>query len=358
MANPDLQWHDAQAIGVEGKGWSDTGRYYDRLPARAEGVVTEAVWNLSHCAAGLCVHFETNADEIWARWTLRDPIVTGCPKHTMLHHSGLDLYGQLNGRWRWVKVAEPPLGTDQRTVTARFGDAGLLPGKRRYCCYLPITNPVEKLEIGVPANAAFKGLAPRTQTQKPIAYYGTSIVHGYHTSRPGMIHSSQLSRRLDKPMLNLGFSGNAKMEAPLAELFAELDPCLWLIDPVPNMNSVYDDAAGRHVAGQIEERAERFLRILHKAHPHTPIVMIEDREHNHAAFFPRFKAMHEANRVAWRKVFDDLKADRWSNLHYIDCDVLRGLGEDGDGTTDGSHPTDLGAWRYTQALEPVVRALL
>jgi len=358
MSDVNLAWHDAQAIGIEGKGWSDTGRYYDRLPARAQAVVTEAVWNLSHCAVGLCVHFETDASAIQARWTLRDPVAITRPMNTLLHHCGLDLYGQLDGRWQWVQVATPPVDSDSRTVTAQFGNGKMRPGRRRYCCYLPLVNPVENLEIGVPVGAAFEGIPPRTQTEKPIAYYGTSIVHGYDVSRPGMAHCALLGRRLDRPMLNLGFAGNAKMEAPLAELFAELAPCLWLIDPVPNMNADFDAKAGRHAATMIEERAEKFLRILHEAHLDTPIVMIEDRIHSHAAFFPEVARMHEANRAAWRKVYDDLRGDGWNNLHYLGHEAFRGLGEDGDGTSDGSHPSDLGAWRYTQAIEPVVRSIL
>src|SRR5207249_371877 len=38
MTDPQITspiWHDAQQWGVEGKGWTDTARYYDRLPARA-----------------------------------------------------------------------------------------------------------------------------------------------------------------------------------------------------------------------------------------------------------------------------------------------------------------------------------
>ena len=34
-----IAWYDVQDWGVEGKGWADTERYFDRLPAKAEGVV-------------------------------------------------------------------------------------------------------------------------------------------------------------------------------------------------------------------------------------------------------------------------------------------------------------------------------
>jgi lysophospholipase L1-like esterase len=46
----------------------------------------------------------------------------------------------------------------------------------------------------------------------------------------------------------------------------------------------------------------------------------------------------------------------WSNLHYLDGQGL--IGTDGEATTDGSHPSDLGMVRYADAYEPVLRRLL
>jgi hypothetical protein len=33
------RWHDIRDLAVEGKGWTDTRAFFDRLPAKAEGVV-------------------------------------------------------------------------------------------------------------------------------------------------------------------------------------------------------------------------------------------------------------------------------------------------------------------------------
>ena len=59
-----LRWRDIREFGVEGRGWTDTKAFYDRLPARAEGVVRPAVWSLSHHSAGMCVRFTTDATAI------------------------------------------------------------------------------------------------------------------------------------------------------------------------------------------------------------------------------------------------------------------------------------------------------
>ena len=47
-----ILWTDIRSFGVEGRGWNDTKAFYDRLPAKAEGVVRQPVWDLSRNSAG------------------------------------------------------------------------------------------------------------------------------------------------------------------------------------------------------------------------------------------------------------------------------------------------------------------
>ena len=70
---PDLAWHDVRDWGVEGRGWTDTARWFDRLPARAEPLVRPAVWSLSRHSAGQLVRFETDAPAIHVRWSVLSP---------------------------------------------------------------------------------------------------------------------------------------------------------------------------------------------------------------------------------------------------------------------------------------------
>src|SRR5207249_4594136 len=156
----------------------------DRLPGRAQGVVRDPVWNLSRHSTGMCVRIGTDAPAIAARWTLR----LDRPPGTMLimapiAASGLDLYAQSpTGQWRWAGVGRPAPYPNPEAMLAE----GLDSGRRAYLLYLPLFDGVETLEIGVPPGATFQGLAPRPE--RPIAFYGTSIVHGASASRPGMTH--------------------------------------------------------------------------------------------------------------------------------------------------------------------------
>lgn len=332
-----FRWFDAREWGVEGKGWEETEAYFDRLPARARGVVRDAVWNLSRHSAGMCFQFESDAPEIRARWKVSSSSLA------MVHMpatgaSGLDLYAETgDGTLRWVAVGRPT-GTENEAVLA----SGLLPGRRAYRVYLPLYNRTEWVQVGVPAGAHFQPVAPRRQP--PIAFYGTSIVHGGCASRPGMAHPAILGRRLNCPVLNLGFSGNGQMEPEVAEFLAELDPRVYVVDCLPNMQ-----------AELVAARTEPLVRILRKARPRTPIVLVEDRTYANALLIPANRARNEASRAALRKAYQRLVDDGVTGLHYLPGENL--LGDDGEATVDGSHPTDLGFARMADAMEPLLRRL-
>ena len=63
-ADEPIGWRDIRGFGVEGKGWTDTKHFYDRLPGKAEGVVRPPVWGLSHDSTGMLTRFASNAKRI------------------------------------------------------------------------------------------------------------------------------------------------------------------------------------------------------------------------------------------------------------------------------------------------------
>src|SRR5215218_8121461 len=98
----DLVWYDLREIGVEGKGWSDTERPYDRFPVKAQGLVPEIVWDLSRHSTGISAQFTTDAPAIYARWTVLSDELS-MPHMPATSVSGVDLYGKdASDRWRWV----------------------------------------------------------------------------------------------------------------------------------------------------------------------------------------------------------------------------------------------------------------
>ena len=334
----DLDWHNVREWGIEGKGWSDTRRYFDRLPGKAEGRVREPVWELSRHSAGMCARFATDAPDVHVRYDLLNERLA-MPHMPATGVSGLDLYGQdAQGIDRWVAVVRP----ESQAVEAILA-RDLAPGMRRYTLYLPLYNGVGELEIGVDKDSTFEPVPPRGE--KPLVFYGTSILHGACASRPGMAFPAILGRRLGRPVCNLGFSGNGRMEPEVGALLAELDPCLYAIDCLPNMD-----------AEKVSERATPLVRQLRQARPDTPILLVEDRSFTNTPFFPARKEHHRKSREVLKQAFRELTQSGVEHLYYLDGDRLLGL--DGEAATDGSHPNDLGMVRYADAYEPVLRAIL
>ncbi len=105
-AEVDLKWYDTRNFTVEGKGWTETANFFDRLPAKAQKLVRPEVWNLAQNSAGISVRFITDADSIFVRWKLRSPNLA-LPNMTAISVSGVDLYTKEKGRWQWVGIGRP-----------------------------------------------------------------------------------------------------------------------------------------------------------------------------------------------------------------------------------------------------------
>ena len=339
--NDSTQWYDLRNLDIEGKGWTKTKSFYDRLPAKAEKTAPRSVWSLSHHSAGLATRFVTDATIIRARWTLLSARLA-MPHMPATGVSGLDLYVKTKtGRWRWLGIGRPNGKTSTATLVS-----GIPAGRREYFLYLPLYNGVTSVELGLPKGAKLAAAGPRGHTpRKPIVFYGTSITHGCCASRPGMAYPAILGRHLNRPTINLGFSGSGKMEPVMADLHAELDPAVYFLDCLPNMTS-----------RMVTERVEPFVRTLRKAHPETPIILCEDRNYPNGFLIASRRQRNETNHVALREAFRRLTAAGVKNLHYIPADEQ--LGQDGEATVDGSHPTDLGFMRQVGVFEKVLAPLL
>ena len=335
-ADDGLAWYDVTTWGLEGRILPDQERqrWFDRFPSSAEKRVTDAVWNLSRHSAGMMVRFKTDATAIHVQYKLLSPNLD------MSHMpatgvSGVDLYARdPEGHWRWVQVARPT-AQEVKSQLVR----GLAEGYREYAAYLPLYNGIESMSIGVAPASQFEKLAPRV---KPIVFYGTSITHGACASRPGMVHTAILGRQLDMPVVNLGFSGNGKMDAAVGDFLTQIDAAVFVIDCLPNMN-----------AKMVSEKCIPLVKQIRAKKPNTPIVLVEDRRNTNSWILPVRDKHHSDNHNALRTAYEQLESESVANLHYIPGDAL--YGTDGEGATDGSHASDLGFMRQADIFAPVLR---
>jgi lysophospholipase L1-like esterase len=160
-----------------------------------------------------------------------------------------------------------------------------------------------------------------------------------------MAYPAILGRRIGFSHINLGFSGNAWSEPELAELLAELDPSVYVLDPLPNMT-----------AERVKERIEPFVQVLRQNHPATPIVLVENVHYPDGDFVAPRRQRYVSANAELHQAYERLRKSGVRNLFYVRAENL--LGDDGDATVDGTHPTDLGFERMADALEPVLRRAL
>lgn len=323
-------WYDATLLGIEGKGWTTTASPYDRLPAKAKGVVRDAVWNLSLDSAGLCVRFTTDAESLRVKWTLRNGGLA-MPHMPATGVSGVDLYTRdSEGRWHFIANGRPKAVENDARFNLRI--------KGEHLLYLPLYNGIKKLQLGIPKGSTLSRPVVRPPGRKTVVIYGTSITQGGCASRPGTAATAILGRALDVTVINLGFSGNGRMEPELSDLLAGLDPALYVLDCIWNMSEA-----------QVAERVEPFVRKLRAARPDTPILLAEDSS-------VRDTTPTAKGRIL-RSVYDKLTSSGVKGLHFLSNQGM--LGTDGEGTVDGVHPTDLGFMRqagvFTKAMEPLLK---
>jgi lysophospholipase L1-like esterase len=191
------------------------------------------------------------------------------------------------------------------------------------------------VEIGLESGSTIT--KPDTEKKLPIVFYGTSILQGGCASRPGMVFTSIISRKLNVDCINFGFSGSGRMDPPIAELISGIKASYYVIDCLPNMT-----------AKMVTDSMIPLATAIRSKNPKTPIVFIENVEYTQAIFQASLlKSMNEKNQ-ALRTEFDKLVKGGMKDLIYISA--AGSIGTDYEGTVDGTHLTDLGYLRYADYL--------
>lgn len=350
-----LKWWNPQSSTfpvLEGQAWpKEVKNPYDRLPARMENLARKPVWDLSHQGAGLMIRFRTNSKKIKIRYGVNGS--HGMPHMPPTGVSGVDLYAISSdgdklwcaGKWNF-----------KDTLSYDFND--LPPNDtyhkhgREYRLYLPLYNSVKWLEIGVKDGAEFTPLAVRPE--KPIVAYGTSIMQGACASRPGMAWTAILGRNMDRQVINLGFSGNGRMEKEMMDLVGEIDAKVFILDCLPNM-TIRTDANYSMTADEVFKRLTEGAKSLRKKWSNTPIVLAGNPGCTDGAMNPgRLKYCQEANAVL-DKAFASLKAEGIQEIYKISGDDFN---QSIETTVDAVHPSDLGMQMYAEGYERHLRKIL
>ena len=349
---------------VHGSGWESLAGRFVRLEDSAEGLVRKPVWDLSRNSAGLSLVFRSNTRRLELSFDVFG--WKGMNHMPATGVSGVDLFAyKPDGEELWCAAKFMPQfkeeyievpATGSQTATAQTSSTPTTAQARRvrvtrvaysfeqidyeegceeyeWHLYLPLYNPVENFRMAVEEGCRLEWV-PRDERQ-PIVVYGTSIAQGACATRPGMAWTNLVERELRYPVVNLGFSGNGKLEAELFALLDQIDAGVYIIDCLPNIK----------VTDNFEEKLEAGIKLLREHHS-CPILVVDHSGHtnertNLSRCFP-----DELNRRQAALV-KRLRKEGIKQLYYL---TRNEIAWDKDSMVEGIHPNDRGMMQQAEAV--------
>lgn len=328
-------FHDAKNFTLVGKG-NPTSNYYHRVDTSRYPGLPKNVRRLLTNASGQAVLFKTNSKRIDAKWRLSSYNVGN--NMTAIVHSGLDLYIKKDNRWEYAGVARPKGVESSYTLVDNMDDE-----EKECILYLPLYNTLESLEIGIEKNAHIIG-AP-TPFEKTIVIYGSSITQGASASRAGMSYTSRMARSLNWDFINLGLSGSGKMEKEVAHMVADIKADMYILDSAANPSPE-----------EITERTNYIVKHIRSTHPNKPIVMIQSVVRETGNFDLKIRRLEEQKNINFAKEYNRLLSEGIKDLYLIEGKDL--LPKDHEGTTDGTHPNDIGFSKMIEVIQPRLQEIM
>ena len=331
----ELRYVDAASLTIIGKTMETPAPFQRVDTARYE--LWQPMKRYSLYSTGLAVVFRTDSRTIRARWTTGGTSLG----HNMvpIARKGLDLYIQRDVEWVYAGFGWPKMNADKHesAVVENMAEG------EKYCLlYLPLWDKVLSLELGVDADATIE--AAPTPFRHKVVVLGSSITHGAAAGRAGMTYTARMQRDLGIDFLNLGFSGNCKLQPEFARMLAEMEADAFLFDAFSNPSGA-----------EIRERLVPFVETVRRAHPTTPLIFIQTEVRETTNFNERLRKFEEEKRAAAEEGVKALmKKDK--NIYFIDSKGM--IGTNHLGTVDGSHPSDEGFMHMAEYLEPKVAKIL
>ncbi len=315
---------------------SNTKKIYHRVDTVIYNIMPQKVKSLFTNSAGIAIAFTTNSSSIAAKWSVKNG--KGLPNVSDINSMGLDLYIKKDDTWRYAGIGRPEGSYSEQVITANMDTL-----TKECLLYLPTYDEITSLEIGVDKSSFIKPSASPFAGKYLI--YGSSITQGASASRPGLAYPARMARATGLNFVNLGLSGNGKMEAPVIEMLGDINCDAYIMDCIANPSPK-----------EILERAPLAIRYLREKHPETPIIFIQSVLREKGFFDEEVRLKSKQQNEAIERVFNDLQKEQIPYLYLIKENNF--LGTDNEGTIDGVHPNDIGFDRMIRVIQPTILSIL
>ena len=255
------------------------------------------------------------------------------------YHS-FDLYREENKKQSFIGTIWHFEKTDDHMEMAHFPLDGEM---HDYVLYLPLMSEVKRLNLILKEGTALETPASYKK-EDPVVVYGSSIVHGVGTARPGLAYPAILSRMLGRDVVNMGFSGHAKAEKEVVEYIARMQMSVFLFDYDHNAPS-QDYLRATHF-----ESYKRFRAL----HPEVPIIFASKVDY----LYGDLKANEERRQIILESLWRAKEECKDKHVYFVDGALIYPANVRGNCTQDGCHPNCMGYHYMAKAFAPVIRRAL
>ena len=327
---------EASDLTLIGKICPETPKIYNRVDTVAYKGFNKAENDRARMSAGIAVLFKTNSPKIQVKTVYES---MGNPSNaTLLTYSGYDLYIKKDGKWVWAGIGAPK--RDKRSAAATI--VSDMDGSTHECLmYLPLFSRVDSVQIIIPKGYE---IAPmESPFRHRVAFFGSSFTHGASTSRGGMAYPSLFTRNTGIQALNLGLSGNCKLQQSFARVIADAD-----------IDALVVDGFSNPTIEEIEERLFPFIETIQAAHPGMPIIFQRTIYRENCNFNTK-KEKQEQERIDRSMELMKEAMKKYKDVYLIypeaSCKELYT-------TVDGTHPGDYGYYLWERSIEkPLLKIL-
>lgn len=335
-ATPKYVYTEASELNIIGKILEDTPNPYHRVDTIKYKGFTRTENIKIRCSAGLAVLFKTDSKSL----SLKPEYgFTSDAAHTTgISLRGYDFYIKKDGEWLYCTSVAPNSGNLNKEIPL----INSLPDGVKECMlYLPIYSELHSLGIGVEEGSFIEAL--ESPFRHRIGIFGSSFTHGISTSRAGMSYPMQLMRWTGLQILNLGVSGECKLQPYFAEVLCDAE-----------VDALIFDAFSNTSVEMMKERLFPFIEQLQKAHPDIPLIFQQTiyRERRN------FNQTVEKNESAKQKVAEELMkeaCDKYDNVYYIRTNAADARHET---SVDSIHPGNYGYTLWAKSIEkPLLKIL-